>query len=116
MTDLASLSREVRTRLGPHVGIGVTDPLAPATGLLPDEAEATAGMRDKRLRGFAAGRCAARRAMSMTGRPLGFDDVELASDGPNFTAHVCAGQGGPVSTSGTVIQAQDLFIGIVVMQ
>ena len=213
MTDFVSLKREVQTHLGPHAGVGVTDPLASATGLLPAETEATVRMRDKRLREFAAGRCAARQAMSMigapaapvpmgsdrapcwpvglvgsithcsraalaviarhgtlrsvgidleeveplehdlwdtiltpreqehacdgfaakrmfcakeavykaqyplTGRPLSFDDVELAFDGSNFTAYVRAGQGGgSVSTSGTVIQAQDLFVSIVVMQ
>lgn len=57
MTDFVSLSREVQTHLGPHAGVGVTDPSAPATNLLPAEAEVTARMQDKRLHAFSAGPC-----------------------------------------------------------
>jgi len=53
--------------LGPGFGVGVTDPRDPAEGLLPEETPAVARAVEKRQRDFAAGRRAAREAMTALG-------------------------------------------------
>ncbi|MDX8349855.1 4'-phosphopantetheinyl transferase superfamily protein [Cognatiyoonia sp. IB215446] len=53
--------------LGPDFGVGVTDPRDPADGLWPEETPAVARAVEKRQRDFAAGRRAAREAMSALG-------------------------------------------------
>jgi 4'-phosphopantetheinyl transferase EntD len=56
--------------LGDDVAVAAADPRAPATGLLPAELAVVARAVEKRRREFAAGRRAARRAMSMLGLPV----------------------------------------------
>ncbi|WP_299774365.1 4'-phosphopantetheinyl transferase [uncultured Tateyamaria sp.] len=63
MSALDALCQQLQGYVGPSVGIGVADPKGLANGLDPVEAVATTRMIDKRLREFAAGRAAARRAM-----------------------------------------------------
>lgn len=67
MTNLPALAEALRTIAGPDVGVGVADPAAPAPALMPEEIPATTRMIPKRLREFAAGRSAARNAMSDLG-------------------------------------------------
>lgn len=55
--------------LGPHVGIGVTDPRASPADLWPEEAAALSRAVPKRLAEYAAGRRAARQAMGELGLP-----------------------------------------------
>lgn len=123
ITHRARAALAVTARHGTLRSVGIdleeTEPLEHDlwdTILTPREREhACDGFAAKRM--FCAKEAVYKAQYPLTGRPLGFDDVELTCDGPDFTTHVRAGQGsGPVSTSGTVIQAQDLFVGIVVMQ
>ncbi len=74
----ADLARAARALLGEAVAVAACDPRAPATGLLPAEAAAAGGMVERRRREFAAGRRAARAALSAIGRapaaiPVGAD-------------------------------------------
>lgn len=57
----------LRDMLGPAVGVGVTDPRYPPTGLFPEEAAAMTRAVPKRRAEFAAGRRAARNAMAEIG-------------------------------------------------
>lgn len=61
MEDILTGLREM---LGPNVGVGLTDPRDPPTGLWPSEAAAMSRAVPKRRAEFAAGRRAARAAMA----------------------------------------------------
>ena len=63
------LAAAVRDLFGPGVAVAAADPRAPATGLLPEETAPTGRMIEKRHREFAAGRRAARAAMTGLGLP-----------------------------------------------
>lgn len=69
MTDLQALANTLRRSLGAGIGVGASDPTLPAPPLLPEEVTATTRMVNKRYREFAAGRCAARTAMTDLGLP-----------------------------------------------
>jgi 4'-phosphopantetheinyl transferase EntD len=86
--------------LGPHVGIGLADARAPACGLWPSERADTSGMVDKRLRAFAAGRAAARDAMTATGHA----SADLARDDRGAPIWP-AGLTGSITHSGGVAMA-----------
>ncbi|MET4129019.1 4'-phosphopantetheinyl transferase superfamily protein [Roseovarius sp. MBR-6] len=64
-----SLRDRLRAYLPAGVALAGADPTAPATGLLPQEEAAAARMVPARLREFAAGRRAARAAMTALGVP-----------------------------------------------
>ena len=63
------LAAAVSDLFGPGVAVAAADPRAPATGLLPEETAPTGRMIEKRHREFAAGRRAARAAMTGLGLP-----------------------------------------------
>lgn len=69
MTDLSALANALRRSLGFRIGVGVANPKAPAPPLWPTEEPATLRMRDTRRVEFAAGRAAARAAMTDQGLP-----------------------------------------------
>ncbi len=61
------MSAALRRMLGPDVGIGITNPIAPSGGLWPQETIAMTRAVPKRLYEFTAGRNAAREAMADLG-------------------------------------------------
>lgn len=85
MTDLTGLAQALRQAVEGSCGISVADPTAPAPPLWPEEESAAAKMVDKRRREFAAGRTAARAAMTAldhpaTSIPMGSDRAPLWPD------------------------------------
>ena len=67
---LSALSDLARSWAPSGVAVAVTDPLAPAPPVFPEEAPAVANAVPARRREFAAGRAAARTAMEELGLPL----------------------------------------------
>lgn len=66
---LPALGHTLAQRLGPGVGVSVSDLQAGSGALYPDEQTAVARAVPKRQREFAAGRLNARRAMAQLGEP-----------------------------------------------
>jgi len=64
-----ALTAALRALLPPGVALGQADPTAPATGLMPEEAAAMTRAIPARMREFAAGRRAARAAMTSLDLP-----------------------------------------------
>ncbi|WP_170480112.1 4'-phosphopantetheinyl transferase family protein [Ruegeria arenilitoris] len=69
MTDLAAISGSVQQILGTEFGVAATDPSLPSPALFPEEDAAIVRAVPKRRLEFAAGRAAARMAMSRIGLP-----------------------------------------------
>ena len=66
---LVALADALRGLLGPGIGVGVTDPIAPEGALWDTEKPAVARAVPKRRLEFTAGRVAARAAMADLGLP-----------------------------------------------
>lgn len=80
------MAAAVQALFGADVAVAWADPVAPATGLLPEEIASTTRMVEKRRRAFAAGRRAARAAMVRLGLPpcpvpMGSDRAPVWPDG-----------------------------------
>lgn len=91
-----ALTAALRALLPPGVALGQADPTAPATGLMPEEAAAMTRAIPARMREFAAGRRAARAAMTSLDLPpapipQGVDRAPLWPDGLTGTISHGAG-------------------------
>ncbi|MGX0878821.1 4'-phosphopantetheinyl transferase EntD [Roseovarius sp. MBR-154] len=91
-----TLTAALRALLPPGTALGQADPAAPASGLMPEEAEAMSRAIPARQMEFAAGRRAARAAMAALGLPpapipQGVDRAPLWPDGLTGTISHGAG-------------------------
>lgn len=94
----------LRQMLGPHAGIGVTDP-AQDTALWDEEAAAVARAIPKRRTEFAAGRCAARAAMA----EIGFAPTAILQGGDRAPIW-------PAGLAGSIAHCDTCCVSVVALQ